>query len=87
MGMHWVDSTQSLVPGEYDFTQILINGTWDGRWTFIEPMMAIDWMRTKTPVQEDLDLPQAYQQSGTTPRRTRSRSTRVPESTSSNSAA
>ncbi|MFD6676217.1 DUF5602 domain-containing protein [Rhodococcus zopfii] len=64
MGMHWVDSTQSLVPGEYDFTQILINGTWDGRWTFIEPMMAIDWMRTKTPVQEDLELPQAYQQSG-----------------------
>ncbi|MFZ2528112.1 MAG: DUF5602 domain-containing protein [Rhodococcus sp. (in: high G+C Gram-positive bacteria)] len=64
MGMHWVDTTQALVPGEYDFTQILINGTWDGRWTFIEPMMAIEWMRTKSPVQEDLKLPQSYQQSG-----------------------
>lgn len=41
-----------------------LDGTWDGRWTVVEPMMAIDWMCTKTPVQEDLELPQPYQQAG-----------------------
>jgi hypothetical protein len=64
MGLHWVDTTDGLVPGKYNFTQILINGTWDGEYTFIEPMMTREWMLTKQAVHKDLKQPQAYQRTG-----------------------
>ena len=64
MGLHWVDTTDGLVPGKYDFTQILINGSWDGTYTFIEPMMTREWMLTKQTVLKDIKQPQAYQRSG-----------------------
>ncbi|MDQ2791767.1 MAG: DUF5602 domain-containing protein [Actinomycetota bacterium] len=67
MGMHWTDSADGIVPGKYDFTQILINGSWDGTYTFIEPMMTREWMLTKQPVRENLKQPQAYQHSGYSP--------------------
>jgi hypothetical protein len=62
MGVHLVDSSDtSLVPGTYDFRQIVINGTWDGRYHFIEPMIANDWLRTKPTLQQTIKLPQGYQ--------------------------
>jgi uncharacterized protein len=66
MGVHLVDSTDAtLVPGSYDFKQIIINGTWDGRYTFIEPMITRDWLLAKpTLQQQSLKQPQAYQKSG-----------------------
>ena len=64
MGLHWVDATDGVEPGKYNFTQILINGTWDGRYTFIEPMMTREWMLTKQAVQKDVKQPQAYQRTG-----------------------
>lgn len=64
MGLHWVDTTDGLVPGKYNFTQILINGTWDGEYTFIEPMMTREWMLTKQAVHKDIKQPQAYQRTG-----------------------
>ncbi|MDQ2882444.1 MAG: DUF5602 domain-containing protein [Actinomycetota bacterium] len=64
MGLHWTDSTEGIVPGKYDFTQILINGSWDGTYTFIEPMMTREWMLTKQAIQENIKQPQAYQRSG-----------------------
>jgi len=66
MGVHLVDSSDtSLVPGSYDFKQIIINGTWDGTYTFIEPMITREWLLTKpTLVQQALKQPQAYQKTG-----------------------
>lgn len=64
MGLHWVDRTGGLVPGKYDFKQTMINGSWDGRYTFIEPMMTRAWMLTKQSVHENIKQPQAYQRSG-----------------------
>jgi hypothetical protein len=65
MGMHLVDSSDaSLVPGSYDFDQIVINGTWDGRYTFIEPMITREWLLTNPTSQQGLKLPQAYQEAG-----------------------
>jgi Domain of unknown function (DUF5602) len=65
MGVHLHDSSDtSLVPGSYDFNQIIINGTWDGRYTFIEPMFTRDWLLTKPTLQQALKQPQAYQKSG-----------------------
>jgi Domain of unknown function (DUF5602) len=62
MGVHLVDSgDSSLVPGTYDFRQIIINGAWDGRYTFIEPMITREWLLTQPAMQESLKQPQAYQ--------------------------
>ena len=63
MGLHWLDSKAGFVPGKYDFKQTVINGSWDGAYTFIEPMMTREWMLTKPAVQEQLKQPQAYQKS------------------------
>jgi hypothetical protein len=65
MGVHLTDSSDtSLVPGEYDFTQIIINGVWDGRYTFIEPMITRDWLLTGPSLEQPLKQPGAYQESG-----------------------
>jgi hypothetical protein len=64
MGVHFVDSTDTtLVPGTYDFRQIVINGTWDGRYTFIEPMVTLEWLTNPTS-EQTLKQPQAYQKTG-----------------------
>ncbi len=64
MGLHWLDRTDGFVPGTYDFKQTLINGSWDGTYTFIEPMMTRAWMLTKQTVHENVKQPQAYQRNG-----------------------
>ena len=65
MGVHWVDTSDtSLLPGTYDFKQIIINGTWDGRYTFIEPMITRDGLLTRPRIQQTLKQPQAYHESG-----------------------
>jgi hypothetical protein len=64
MGLHWVDTTDGLEPGKYNFTQTVINGSWDGTYTFIEPMMTREWMLTKQTIQEDIKQPKVYQKSG-----------------------
>src|SRR5919112_2302863 len=62
MGVHLVGSSDtSLVPGAFDFTQIVINGTWDGRYTFVEPMITRDWLLSKPTSEKPLKQPQAYQ--------------------------
>jgi len=63
MGLHWLDSTGGFVPGKYDFKQTVINGSWDGTYTFIEPMMTREWMQTKPAVEEQIKQPPAYQKS------------------------
>ena len=67
MGLHWLDSTEPPVPGKYVFTETLINGTYDGMNTFIEPMITRDWLLTKPTLDEQLKLPQAFQTSGLWP--------------------
>jgi Domain of unknown function (DUF5602) len=63
MGVHLIDSGDtSLVPGSYDFEQIIINGTWDGRHIFTEPMVTREWLLTAPNSQQALKLPQMYQQ-------------------------
>jgi hypothetical protein len=52
-------------PGSYDFQQIIISGVWDGRYTFIEPMITREWLLTKPTLQQQpLKQPQAYQKAG-----------------------
>ena len=65
MGLHWVDDANSLVPHRYNFTHVLINGSWDGKYTFIEPMITRDWLLTKpATIQEQLSQPTQFQRTG-----------------------
>jgi hypothetical protein len=64
MGLHWLDSSEGLVPGKYDFKSTFINGSWDGQYTFMEPMMTREWLLTKAPLRQDIKQPVAYQRTG-----------------------
>lgn len=64
MGMHWTDAADAAIPGSFDFTEVLINGSWDGKFTFIEPMMTREWLRTKPSLREDVKQPASYQSDG-----------------------
>lgn len=63
MGTHWADSTIELVPGRYDLQQVLANGSWDGTFTFVEPMITRAYLLTKPALTENIKQPAAYQQS------------------------
>ena len=67
MGQHLVDMTVPPVPGEYKFTEVILNGSWDGKYAFVEPMVAIDYLLSKPNVTNDLKLPQEYQKTGLYP--------------------
>lgn len=62
MGVHLFDSSDtSLIPGTYDFKQIVLAGAWDGRCTFTEPMITRDWLKSQPDFEQALKQPQVYQ--------------------------
>jgi Domain of unknown function (DUF5602) len=64
MGVHLVDSSDtSLVPGAYDFKQIVLAGSWDGQVAFTEPMITRAWLKSGPSFEHALKQPQAYQKS------------------------
>ena len=67
MGLHWLDQTEPPVPGEYKFTETMINGSYDGVMTFIEPMITREWLLSHPSLDEPLKQPQAYQRAGLWP--------------------
>ncbi len=69
MGLHLADAATRPVPGRYDFRHILLAGSWNGRYTFIEPMLARDWLLTEPAFEEPVARPAAYQQNGRYPGR------------------
>lgn len=59
MGWHWFDPTS----GEFhmhDFTKTMIYGFYDGKMTFIEPMITKAYLETKPNVTENIKVPQKY---------------------------
>jgi len=64
MGMHWTNAADGAIPGSFDFTEVLLFGTWDGEFTFIEPMMTREWLATKPQIREEVSQPAAYQRTG-----------------------
>ena len=64
MGMHWTNAADGAIPGSFDFTEVLLYGSWDGDFTFIEPMMTREWLATKPEIREEISQPAAYQRSG-----------------------
>ncbi|CRK54435.1 conserved exported hypothetical protein [Rhodococcus sp. RD6.2] len=64
MGLHWTDATEGVGTPDFVFDQILVAGSWDGAFTFLEPMMTREWMLTKQSVDETVKQPAAYAESG-----------------------
>ncbi len=69
MGLHWLDQANGVGAPGYDFQQTLLAGSWDGAPTFLEPMMARDWMLTRQDVELPISQPQAYARTGYQPTR------------------
>jgi Domain of unknown function (DUF5602) len=67
MGLHWSDKTLGHVPNEYNFTQEIIRGSWNGNVVFIEPMITREWLLSHTALDQQLKEPSAYQRSGLYP--------------------
>lgn len=64
MGLHWVDSSLPFNPDSFEFTQVLINGSWDGRYYFVEPMLTRDWLLSKPQFASEMKQAEAVQKSG-----------------------
>lgn len=71
MGVHWIDvrspELQNLLgnPAGYQpFTKTFIYGSWDGRFTFIEPMVTRAYLLTRPDVVTPISLPQLYPEEG-----------------------
>jgi len=71
MGVHWLDvrspELQGLLgnPGAYEpFTKTFIYGSWDGQFTFLEPMVTRAYLLSQPDVTSPISVPAQYAQSG-----------------------
>lgn len=67
MGFHWADMFRSAVMTGSLFEHEFINGSWDGRWTFLEPMITRDWFNSHESHAEPIKQPQVYSYPGSYP--------------------
>lgn len=67
MGVHWVDRDSPELHGA-PFTQTLIRGSWDGKVTFIEPMINRDYLLTKPNVVFPVSQPKCVDAANSSPR-------------------
>ena len=71
MGVHWSDvrspELQGLLghPENYQqFTKTFIYGSWNGRYTFLEPMITIAYLQTHPNAVQDISVPGRYPLAG-----------------------
>ncbi|HET7458769.1 MAG TPA: hypothetical protein VFJ74_14065 [Gemmatimonadaceae bacterium] len=71
MGVHWADvrspELQNILgnPAGYQpFTKTFIYGSWNGRYTFYEPMITRAYLLSRPDVTTPISVPQLYPQSG-----------------------
>jgi hypothetical protein len=62
-GVHWIDP-QAPEFNKQQFMYTFIYGTYDARLTFLEPMVSLEFLRSKQNVSVPLKVPEAYQKSG-----------------------
>lgn len=63
MGTHWIDVTS----GEFhqqQFSQTFIYGSYDGKVTFYEPMITLDFLRNHTNFERSIPQPSKFQKTG-----------------------
>jgi hypothetical protein len=71
MGVHWSDvrspELQGLLghPENYQpFTKTFIYGSWNGRFTFYEPMVTLAYLQSNPDFSSDIPVPQLYPEPG-----------------------
>ncbi len=71
MGAHWLNPATSpeVVPGGPKFTETLIMGSYDGKWTFIEPMITLDFLQKHPTVSKDIPQGSKVQVAGYYPKK------------------
>jgi hypothetical protein len=68
MGKHWIDSTGVELHNK-PFEQTLIYGSYNGKFTFIEPMIAISYLQSKPNISFDVKPLGAAQKAGLYPQK------------------
>jgi hypothetical protein len=63
MGAHWVDLTSGEFNG-HQFTQTFIYGSFDGKVTFYEPMITLDFLKNNSDFQRSIPQPAKVQKTG-----------------------
>lgn len=64
MGKHWIDAASpELQPGGI-FSQTFLYGSYDGKVTFLEPMITLDFLKNTLQFERSIPQPAKYQQSG-----------------------
>lgn len=67
MGWHWLDSRSPELHGE-KFTSTFIQGYYNGRMIFLEPMITREFFLNHGKVNQELSLPKTFAQSGWYPK-------------------
>jgi hypothetical protein len=68
MGAHAVDAATPELHGQ-PFTQTFIYGYYNGQMNFVEPMVALDYLKTRPNFSTAVKVPQAYSKNGFFPTR------------------
>lgn len=66
MGTHWIDPASHEFHGQ-PFTQTFIYGTWDGRVTFLEPMVSLAFLESEPDATTDVRSPERFEVAGRYP--------------------
>lgn len=63
MGAHWVDATSGEFNGQ-PFTQTFIYGSYNGKVTFYEPMITLDFLKNNSNFERNIPQPAKFQKTG-----------------------
>ena len=70
MGAHWVDVTSGEFNGQ-GFTQTFIYGSYDGKVTFYEPMITLEFLKNNSNFERAIPQPAKFQKTGYYPTKLR----------------
>ena len=70
MGAHWIDMTSSEFNGQ-PFTQTFIFGGYDGKVTFYEPMITLEFLKNNSSYERSIPQPAKVQRTGWYPTKLR----------------
>jgi hypothetical protein len=64
MGVHWADPTSPELSGKGKFTETLIFGSYDGKLTFVEPMVSHDFLKNNPNLSKSIPTPAKFAKAG-----------------------
>lgn len=62
-GVHWADPTSPELNGK-KFVETLILGSYDGKMTFVEPMITLELLQNKPNLTEQIPVPTKFAKAG-----------------------